>query len=119
MLSRPHTVDGDVPANDASACTQRIEALLDKISSLRRMQMGVLNAFAYGKAQDGGNGNGHARNGTAKHARGHQRARESGAVQGPLEIYLREIGETPLLTADEERSLPPKCFKVTSKLATV
>jgi RNA polymerase primary sigma factor len=104
-------VDGDVPANDASACTQRIEALLDKISSLRRMQMGVLNAFAYGKAQDGGNGNGHARNGTAKHARGHRRRRESRAAHGPLETYLREISETPLLTADQEKELSAKVLE--------
>src|SRR5438093_12555270 len=33
-----------------------------------------------------------------------RRAR-SGAVQSPLETYLREINETPLLTADQEKEL--------------
>jgi RNA polymerase primary sigma factor len=33
------------------------------------------------------------------------RARESGALQSPLETYLREINQTPLLSAQEEREL--------------
>src|SRR5476649_984965 len=33
------------------------------------------------------------------------RHRSTAAVQTPLETYLREINETPLLTADEEKSL--------------
>lgn len=34
-----------------------------------------------------------------------RRARTSDAVQSPLETYLREINETPLLTADQEKQL--------------
>lgn len=34
-----------------------------------------------------------------------KRARSSSSVQSPLETYLREINETALLTADEEKSL--------------
>jgi RNA polymerase primary sigma factor len=35
----------------------------------------------------------------------------SGAVQTPLEIYLREINETPLLNADEEKDLARRIAK--------
>jgi RNA polymerase primary sigma factor len=34
-----------------------------------------------------------------------RRAKKSDAVQSPLETYLREINETPLLTADQEKEL--------------
>lgn len=34
-----------------------------------------------------------------------RRSRTSDAVQSPLETYLREINETPLLTADQEKQL--------------
>ena len=34
-----------------------------------------------------------------------RRARNNDAVQSPLETYLREINETPLLTADQEKQL--------------
>jgi RNA polymerase primary sigma factor len=34
-----------------------------------------------------------------------KRARSSESVQSPLETYLREINETPLLTADQEKQL--------------
>jgi RNA polymerase primary sigma factor len=37
-----------------------------------------------------------------------KRSRGSDSVQSPLETYLREINETPLLTADQEKSLARK-----------
>lgn len=36
---------------------------------------------------------------------------ESGAVQSPLETYLREINETPLLTARQEKELASRILK--------
>lgn len=40
-----------------------------------------------------------------------RRARASDSVQSPLETYLREINETPLLTADQEKQLARRIEK--------
>lgn len=47
----------------------------------------------------------------ARAARRSKAANFSGAVQTPLEIYLREINETPLLTAAEEKELAVRIAK--------
>ena len=43
--------------------------------------------------------------------------RQSSAVQSPLETYLREINETALLTADEEKELAREIDPPTALLA--